>query len=165
MWLNGLVFKDKDYFAPAQHPLSFLSQSARFFPVLAQQASPLEHLLESAFLFLEQAVFSVDLLQDFSDLAHFLAQADFSAEAHFFSFDFLLQHPLFADFSHAFFSDLLQDFSVFAHFLAQLDFSAEAHFCSVLTSSLVVFVLCAKATFTNKPKVSNNKILFIVLNF
>ena len=153
MWLNGLVFKDKDYFAQAQQPLSFLSQSACFFPVLAQQASPLEHLLVSAFLFLEQAVFSLDLLEDFSDLAHF------------FSVSFLLQHPLFADFSHAFFSALLQDFSVFAHFFVHLDFSAEAHFCSVLTFSLVVFVLCAKATFTNKPKVSNNKILFIVLNF
>ena len=110
MWLNDLVFKDKDYFAQAQQPLSFLSQSVRFFPVLAQQASPLEHLLVSAF--------SLDLLQDFSDLAHFLAQADFSAEAHFFSVAFLLQHPLFADFSHAFFSALPQDFSVFAHFLA-----------------------------------------------
>tara|TARA_B100000900_G_scaffold285120_1_gene244343 strand:+ start:213 stop:575 length:363 start_codon:yes stop_codon:yes gene_type:complete len=119
MWLNALVFDNKDYYAPAQQPLSFLSQSVRFFPVLLQQASPLEHLLVSAFLFLEQAVFSIDLPQDFS---------------------------------------------AFAHFLTHLDFSSDVHFCSVLISSLVVFVLCAKATFTNKPKVSNNNIFFIVLN-
>ncbi|MBJ09981.1 MAG: hypothetical protein CMP66_00780 [Flavobacteriales bacterium] len=131
--------------------MSFLSQLAFFFPVLAQQASPLEHLFESAFLFLQQTVFSLDLLQDFSVLAHFLAQEDFSLEAHFFSTPFLVQQPLFAD------------FSVEAHFLAQLDFSVEAHFCSVLTSSLLVFVLCAKATFTNKPKVRSNKIFFMVI--
>ena len=140
MWLNGLVFKYK-YYAPAQQPLSFLSQSACFFPVLAQQASPLEHLLLSDFVFLEQAVFLLDL------------QHDFSVEAHFFSVALLLQHPLFADFSNAFISDLSQDFSV------------EAHFCSILTSFLLVFVLCAKATFTKKTKVRNNNVLFIVPNF
>ena len=153
MWLNALVFKNKITLLKRNNLYLFCRNQDVFYQFLHNKHLLLSIYLYLFFLFLQQTVFLFDWLQDFSAFAHFLAQVDFFAFAHFFSVPFLLQHSLFAD------------FSALLHFLAQLDFSVLEHFCSVLTSLLLEFVFCANAIFTNKLKVSNNKILFIVIYF
>jgi len=66
-----------------QHPCFFLSQFATFLPVLVQQASPLEHFLETVFstLSLEQ----LDFLPEQQDFASTFFSALASLLQHFFA--------------------------------------------------------------------------------